>query len=336
MENNTYDEMNLTEFMELYKERERKVQELDYQNLSDEDRQLLSDFADMKTFRDKLENAFDFVNNSTVLLMKEDPDKGMVKSLETLTSKEEYVSQMKALTNNFDKDFVEFININKNSFDRQDSIDAMNTVLQQEVIKQELERQQREKNEEEIRLAEAKAAQEKAEEERRQREISEEKTGEDTFNKVVEMTLIAGTTVLAVEAVQEMTKEVTKLNETKELAEKAEREKASADISVSAEIADDGHAVIKNIEGEGKEPVGKEVDKSEIANKVEEKINEVKQDIQETVANRAEEVAPRSEQAMEDRAIDNRDRYDGRAKDEEKGDTSPVKNKKSKSLDIER
>lgn len=336
MENINYEEMNLSDFMEQYKEREREIQGLDYKNLTDEDRQKLSEFADMKGFRDKLENAFDFVNNSTVLLIKEDEEKGAVKSLETLTSKEEYVSQMKALTNNFDKDFIEFINLNKNNFERQEAIDGMNVVLQQEVMKQEIERQQREKNEEEIRLAEAKAAQEKAEQERREREIAEEKTGEDTFNKLVEATIIGGTTVLAIEAVAEISKEVDKINESREITEKAEREKANVDVSVSAEIADDGHAVIKNIEGANRQPADMDVDKAEVASKVEAKINEVKQDINETVELHAEEVAPRSEKAAEDRAIDNRDRYDGRAADDEKGDTSPVKNKKSKNFDLDR
>ena len=94
----------------------------------------------------------------------------------------------------------------------------------------------------------------------------------------------------------ELTKAVEKAKE-----EEKKREQDGKEVSVSAEIADDGHAVIKNIEGEGRTDDKGNVDRTEVESKIEQKVSEKVSEVKETVDLHSREVAPKSEQAETER-----------------------------------
>ena len=152
----------LTEFLEDYKEQERQVHELDYANLSEEDRQLLSDFAEKKAFIKDMQKSLDFVQDSTAVLAKEQEGK-QVFSLESMlrtrdanknlihdknVSKEEYVKDLIVLTKGLDKTTIEEIQKGKDTYEAAMLNKQMNTVLSDPEMQKELERQLQERQQE--------------------------------------------------------------------------------------------------------------------------------------------------------------------------------------------
>lgn len=312
----------LTEFLEDYKEQERQVHELDYANLSEEDRQLLSDFAEKKAFIKDMQKSLDFVQDSTAVLAKEQEGK-QVFSLESMlrtrdanknlihdknVSKEEYVKDLIVLTKGLDKTTIEEIQKGKDTYEAAMLNKQMNTVLSDPEMQKELERQLQERQQE-ITIKEIRETQERIEEEKRRLEIEQEeqrqreeqkKEPDRTAERFAELAATATLTVITVETAKELTKTVEALAKDRE-----EKEKLSPDVSVSAEIAEDGHAVIKNVEGQEKQSDKKaEIDESEVKQKVDEKVKEVKQDIKETVDLHSRDVAPKSEKAEIERTTE--------------------------------
>lgn len=311
----------LTEFLEDYKEQERQVHELDYANLSEEDRQLLNDFAEKKAFIKDMQKSLDFVQDSTAVLAKEQEGK-QVFSLESMlrtrdanknlihdknASKEEYVKDLIILTKGLDKTTIEEIQKGKDTYEAAMLNKQMEVVLSDPEMKKELERQLQER--EEVTLREVRETQERIEEEKRRLEIQQEeqrqreeqeKEPDRTAERFAELAATAALTVITVETAKELTKTVEALAKDRE-----EKEKLSPDVSVSAEIAEDGHAVIKNIEGQEKQSDKKtEIDESEVKQKVDEKVKEVKQDIKETVDLHSRDIAPKSEKAEIERTTE--------------------------------
>ena len=312
----------LTEFLEDYKEQERQAHELDYANLSEEDRQLLSDFAEKKAFIKDMQKSLDFVQDSTAVLAKEQEGK-QVFSLESMlrtrdanknlihdknVSKEEYVKDLIVLTKGLDKTTIEEIQKGKDTYEAAMLNKQMNTVLSDPEMQKELERQLQERQQE-ITIKEIRETQERIEEEKRRLEIEQEeqrqreeqkKEPDRTAERFAELAATAALTVITVETTKELTKTVEALAKDRE-----EKEKLSPDVSVSAEIAEDGHAVIKNIEGQEKQSDKKaEIDESEVKQKVDEKVKEVKQDIKEAVDLHSRDVAPKSEKAEIERTTE--------------------------------
>lgn len=312
----------LTEFLEDYKEQERQVHELDYANLSEEDRQLLSDFAEKKAFIKDMQKSLDFVQDSTAVLAKEQEGK-QVFSLESMlrtrdanknlihdknVSKEEYVKDLIVLTKGLDKTTIEEIQKGKDTYEAAMLNKQMNTVLSDPEMQKELERQLQERQQE-ITIKEIRETQERIEEEKRRLEIEQEeqrqreeqkKEPDRTAERFAELAAAAALTVITVETAKEFTKTVEALAKDRE-----EKEKLSPDVSISAEIAEDGHAVIKNIEGQEKQSDKKaEIDESEVKQKVDEKVKEVKQDIKEAVDLHSRDVAPKSEKAEIERTTE--------------------------------
>lgn len=312
----------LTEFLEDYKEQERQVHELDYANLSEEDRQLLSDFAEKKAFIKDMQKSLDFVQDSTAVLAKEQEGK-QVFSLESMlhtrdanknlihdknVSKEEYVKDLIVLTKGLDKTTIEEIQKGKDTYEAAMLNKQMNTVLSDPEMQKELERQLQERQQE-ITIKEIRETQERIEEEKRRLEIEQEeqrqreeqkKEPDRTAERFAELAATAALTVITVETAKEFTKTVEALAKDRE-----EKEKLSPDVSISAEIAEDGHAVIKNIEGQEKQSDKKaEIDESEVKQKVDEKVKEVKQDIKEAVDLHSRDVAPKSEKAEIERTTE--------------------------------
>lgn len=312
----------LTEFLEDYKEQERQVHELDYANLSEEDRQLLSDFAEKKAFIKDMQKSLDFVQDSTAVLAKEQEGK-QVFSLESMlrtrdanknlihdknVSKEEYVKDLIVLTKGLDKTTIEEIQKGKDTYEAAMLNKQMNTVLSDPEMQKELERQLQERQQE-ITIKEIRETQERIEEEKRRLEIEQEeqrqreeqkKEPDRTAERFAELAATAALTVITVETAKEFTKTVEALAK-----DRKEKEKLSPDVSISAEIAEDGHAVIKNIEGQEKQSDKKaEIDESEVKQKVDEKVKEVKQDIKEAVDLHSRDVAPKSEKAEIERTTE--------------------------------
>ena len=312
----------LTEFLEDYKEQERQVHELDYANLSEEDRQLLSDFAEKKAFIKDMQKSLDFVQDSTAVLAKEQEGK-QVFSLESMlrtrdanknlihdknASKEEYVKDLIVLTKGLDKTTIEEIQKGKDTYEAAILNKQMNTVLSDPEMQKELERQLQERQQE-ITIKEIRETQERIEEEKRRLEIEQEeqrqreeqkKEPDRTAERFAELAATAALTVITVETAKEFTKTVEALAKDRE-----EKEKLSPDVSISAEIAEDGHAVIKNIEGQEKQSDKKaEIDESEVKQKVDEKVKEVKQNIKEAVDLHSRDVAPKSEKAEIERTTE--------------------------------
>ena len=311
----------LTEFLEEYKEQERQVHELDYANLSEEDRQFLSDFAEKKAFVKEMQNSLDFVQNSTAVLAKEQEGK-QVFSLESMlrtrdadknpvhdknASKEEYVKDLIILTKGLDKATIEEIQKGKDPYETAMLNKQMEVVLSDPEMKKELERQLQER--EEVTLREVRETQERIEEEKRRLEIQQEeqrqreeqeKEPDRTAERFAELATTAALTVITVETAKGLTKVMDDLAKDKE-----DKEKLSPDVSVSAEIAEDGHAIIKNIEGQEKQSdKTTEIDTSEVKQKVNKKVDEVKQDIKETVDLHSRDVAPKSEKAETERTTE--------------------------------
>lgn len=304
----------LAEFLNEYKKQENEVHELDFKNLSEENRQLLSDFAEKKAVLKNMQNSLDFMQNSTAVLAKNENEK-IVFSLESMlcirdengkeihdadASKEEYVKSLIVLTKGLDPNVIEEIQKGKEPYLAEMMNSQMQTVLNEPEMKAELERQLQERKSE-VTLEEVYQTQERIAEEKRRLEIQEEtemyekqtmqqKQNEPdrTSERFTELAVAASLTVISVETAKELTKAA---------------EKLSPDVSVSAEIADDGTAMIKNIEGVEKH-AEKKINVSDVKQKVEEKIQEVKQDIKETVDHHSQEVAPKSEKAETERTTE--------------------------------
>lgn len=302
------------EFLEDYKEQERQVHKLDYANLSEDDRQLLSDFAEKKAFLKDVQNSLDFVQESTAVIQRKQNDKQFL-SLESMlhthgkdgkfiipnknASKEAYVEYITVLTNNLDKNTMDEIQKGQNQYDTAILNKQMEMVLDTPEMKQELERQLQER--EQITLKEIRDVQERIEEEKKYLQIQEQESQNEknveTSKSAERFDNLAAADALTVIVVSEMD-ELTKVAE-----ELSKQEKDIPEISVSAEIAEDGTAIIKNIEGTQKQP-DSEIDSSVVQEQVEQKVNEVKQDIQETVELHSREIAPKSEQAEAERTTE--------------------------------
>lgn len=302
------------EFLEEYKGQERQVHKLDYANLSEDDRQLLSDFAEKKAFLKEMQNSLDFVQESTAVIQREQDGKQLL-SLESMlythgedgkpitpdknVSKEAYIEYIAVLTNKLDKNAIDEIQKGQNPYDTVILNKQMKMVLDTPEMKQELERQLQER--EQITINEIREVQERIEEEKKYLQIQEQESQNERNNEASksaerfdELAATAALTVIAVSKMDELTKVVEELSQ---------QEKDIPEISVSAEIAEDGTAIIKNIEGTQKQPDA-EIDTSAVQEQVEQKVNEVKQDIQETVELHSREVAPKSEQAEVERTTE--------------------------------
>lgn len=326
----------LAEFLEEYKKQEKEVHELDYANLTEEDRQLLSDFAEKKAFLKDMQNSLDFVQDSTAVLAKEQDGK-TVFSLESMlqirdkdgkeihdpeASKEMYVKELIILTKGLDPNVIEEIQKGKDPYLTEMLNKQMQTVLDDPEMKAELERQFQERQNE-VTIKEVRQSQERIEEEKRRLEIQEQEQQKQqeqeepnrNAERFAELAAATALTVVTVETAKELMKAAEEITKDKD-------EKHSPDVSISAEIADDGTAVIKNIEGAEKHSE-KEIDTSEVKQKVDEKIQEVKQDIKETVDLHSQEVAPKSEKAETERTT-------------EKAEKKEVQKTAKKNFDMER
>lgn len=295
--NSMNEHQTFAEFLEEYKEQEQKVQTLDFDNLSEEDRQLLHDFAEKKAFLNETANSLAFAQNSTAFVVVLDPEKDFERSfvLETMTSKEEYVAEMITLTNGLDKETMQALMRQRglNDYEIKELTAQVDTVLDTAEMQREVERQMRERQQQEITLQEIREMNERIEEEKRQLRIQEQEQNEPdkTAERFAELAGALALTVITVEVAEELSKTAEKLQE---------REKPV--ISVDVGISDDGHAVIKDIAGQN--PKGKDVDAAEVAAEVRQKVAQATQNVEETVSLHSRTVAPLSEKAKEERKIE--------------------------------
>lgn len=323
--------LTLTEdktFSELYKEFEeeqKKIMELDYSNLTEGDKALLNDYNEKKNFLKEMAASLDYAQNSGALLAREQDGK-QIASLEVITSKEAYVAEILTLTNGLDKNVMAELQRGEDKFAVNELNAQMETVLNEPSMQAELRRQIQERGGSEItvkeiqdiqiqiqneqreadlrlqeqqreelqKLQEQQEQERQAEELRRQQEQEQnEPSNAERFAKLAET---AALVVVATEVMPELTKAVEKAKE-----EEKKREQDGKEVSVSAEIADDGHAVIKNIEGEGRTDDKGNVDRTEVESKIEQKVSEKVSEVKETVDLHSREVAPKSEQAETER-----------------------------------
>lgn len=323
------EDMTFAELYKEYEEEQKKIMELDYSNLSEADKQLLKDHSDKQKFLKEMAASLDYAQNSGALLSRQENGKEIA-SLEVITSKEAYVSEILTLTNGLDRDVMAELQKGEDKFAVNELNAQMETVLSEPSIQAELRRQiqergnseitvkeiqdiqiqiQNEQREADLRLQEQQREelqklQEQQEQERQQEELrrqqeEKEPSNAERFARLAEATALV---VVATEVMPELTKATEKIKESsKEKEEEKKREQDGKEVSVSAEIADDGHAVIKNIEGEGKADEKGNIDRTEVDSKIEQKVTEKKQEIKETVDLHSREVAPKSEKAETER-----------------------------------
>lgn len=301
----------LTEFLEEYKEQEQQVHALDYANLSDADRQLLTEFSEKKAFLNEMQNALDFIQNSTAVIQREQDGK-QVLSLESMlqldkhdkdASMQEYAKDLVVLTNGLDSRTIEELQKGQNPFETAELNAQMKVVTNQPEMREAIDKELQERQREEITVKEVQEVQQRIEEEKRQLELQKEEQerqeaenkDDHTAERFERLAAAAALTVIAVKGAEELTRVAEELD-------KETKEKASPEVSVSAEIADDGHAIIKNIEGQNRQPADKDIDMSEVREKVAEKVNEKVAEVKETVDLHSREVAPKSDKAENERS----------------------------------
>lgn len=301
----------LTEFLEEYKEQEQQVHALDYANLSDADRQLLTEFSEKKTFLNEMQNALDFIQNSTAVIQREQDGK-QVFSLESMlqldkhdkdASMQEYAKDLVVLTNGLDSRTIEELQKGQNPFETAELNAQMKVVTNQPEMREAIDKELQERQREEITVKEVQEVQQRIEEEQRQLELQKEEQerqeteskDDHTAERFERLAAAAALTVITVKGAEELTRVAEELD-------KEAKEKASPEVSVSAEIADDGHAIIKNIEGQDRQSADKDIDMSEVREKVAEKVNEKVAEVKETVDLHSREVAPKSDKAENERS----------------------------------
>lgn len=126
-----------------YKELKQKVDKMDMDNLSAEDRTDLNRYAEIKDFLDETRNSLDFVKASTFVLAEDDRKNMECYSL--LDSKELYAELSAKLTNGFDEEFIKEVEktrterIEPEYMTKQAYLASINTPLRMEDIAETLE-----------------------------------------------------------------------------------------------------------------------------------------------------------------------------------------------------
>lgn len=104
-ENCFNDSMTMEQMLGRYSELEGKIRHINYDKISDSDREVLKEYADIKTLITDMSHSVDFLSNSTAIMIEND---GSI-AIRSMISKEDYVKNLAVLTNEFDKDFIRAI-----------------------------------------------------------------------------------------------------------------------------------------------------------------------------------------------------------------------------------
>lgn len=134
----------VSELMAEYKELKEKVDKMDMDNLSAEDRQTLTRYAEVKDFLNDIRNSLDFVKASTLMLESKDGKGIECRSL--LRTKEQYADLSSRLTNNFDEEFIREVErsrdvpLNPEPFGKQEYLASVSAPLKMAEIEEELKK----------------------------------------------------------------------------------------------------------------------------------------------------------------------------------------------------
>lgn len=99
------DGMTMTQMLDRYSELEGKIRYINYDKISDSDREVLKEYADIKMLITDMSKSVDFLSNSTAVMIEDD---GSI-AIRSMISKDDYVKNLDVLTNGFDKDFIRAI-----------------------------------------------------------------------------------------------------------------------------------------------------------------------------------------------------------------------------------
>lgn len=105
LENKLNDEMSAEKMLERYNEIEKEIRKMNFQNLSERDREILNEYAEMKNFFTDIAHSVDFISNSMTSILETD---GSIKT-ESMISVMQYAQNITDLTNGLDKNFMQTI-----------------------------------------------------------------------------------------------------------------------------------------------------------------------------------------------------------------------------------
>lgn len=169
-----------------YREMEQKAKEVNMAKLSDEDAAFLNEYAELTDFLNDTREALDFVKASTVVVLPNAENLDTLECRSILTDKEQYAELAAALSDNFNKDFLDAVEatrtepISNEYMGRQEFLGSAKAPLEMTEIKEVVE----EKTVEEKTVEEIIKAQEQAKELMEQNEIERDNIIESTLAAV--------------------------------------------------------------------------------------------------------------------------------------------------------
>lgn len=105
--------MTMEQLLDDFREKERKVREMDFNNLSEEDLHILSEYAEEKQFFSEIGNSLDYVVAATPFINEEETN-----TLSSLMERKDCLEALRNLSNDNDKEFIHFIYIERYQADK--------------------------------------------------------------------------------------------------------------------------------------------------------------------------------------------------------------------------
>lgn len=122
---------NMQEFMDDYDRKKQIIDNMDMSNLSENDRAMLSEYAEMKDYLNDVRISLDFVKSSTMVALTQDENSiDTLQCRSLLDSTHQYAYLTAALTNNFDERFMKAVEAT-----REGHIKSNDLMTSQEYIK---------------------------------------------------------------------------------------------------------------------------------------------------------------------------------------------------------